>query len=582
MKAFFLGLFLVLLRCFCSEAKASSDLAFPSSAWGLRDSLGRAAPGLEECGPFRPGKQVGVFYFLWLGAHGQDGPFDLSRILALNPAAPQLGPVGAFHHWGEPEFGYYTSDDPWVFRRHATMLIDAGVDFIAIDVSNAHIYEANLKILCDTWAEMRREGSATPKITFLARTKQEEVVSKLFREVYGNAAFSSELWYEWEGKPLLLASSAGLSQELADFFTFRESWAWSTAKWYGDGRGKWPWLDHTPQGPGLSPSGKLEQVAVAVAQHPVTNIGRSFRAGVQPPPGQEQSERGIYFDEQWQRVLELDPEVVFVTGWNEWVAQRLIAGERGTRSFLGAPVSPEDSIFVDAYSPEFSRDIEPMRGGFGDNYYCQLIYWIRRFKGVCSPPRSAPVLDVEIDGSPDDWSGKGVLFLDTFGDIIERDSPSWGGSGPNHWIRGRNDIVAIRAGGVDAGSVRILLESAGDFEIEAGGSPLAVFLGDEAFFSAGAGEFDYVVTVESVSRARLMAFRDGSFEEVVGAGGVRVATNGSFMELEIALPGPRSFETSFVFKVVDNIQDVLRPYAYETNGDSSPNRRFVYRWLAAE
>ena len=32
-----------------------------------------------------------------------------------------------YHYWGEPQYGYYLSADPWVLRRHAQLLADAGV-----------------------------------------------------------------------------------------------------------------------------------------------------------------------------------------------------------------------------------------------------------------------------------------------------------------------------------------------------------------------------------------------------------------------------------------------------------------------
>ena len=62
-------------------------------------------------------RQVGLFYFLWLGEHGRQGPFDVSKILEADPDAgkkpdsPLWGPAGRFHHWGEPLYGYYFSDD---------------------------------------------------------------------------------------------------------------------------------------------------------------------------------------------------------------------------------------------------------------------------------------------------------------------------------------------------------------------------------------------------------------------------------------------------------------------------------------
>ena len=62
-------------------------------------------------------RQVGLFYFLWLGEHGRKGPYDVTKILEADPKAgdkpdsPLWGPWGAYHHWGEPLYGYYFSDD---------------------------------------------------------------------------------------------------------------------------------------------------------------------------------------------------------------------------------------------------------------------------------------------------------------------------------------------------------------------------------------------------------------------------------------------------------------------------------------
>ena len=88
-----------------------------------------------------------MFYFLWMGAHVNGGPYDITKILAedptaaSNPDSPLWGPLHAFHHWGESLFGYYQSDDPYVLRRHAQMLSDAGVDVVIFDVTNQSTYD---------------------------------------------------------------------------------------------------------------------------------------------------------------------------------------------------------------------------------------------------------------------------------------------------------------------------------------------------------------------------------------------------------------------------------------------------------
>ena len=60
-----------------------------SDTWTATDALGRTLPSAAETGGPRPGKQVGIFYFLWLGRHGSDGPFNISEILDRNPGALQ-------------------------------------------------------------------------------------------------------------------------------------------------------------------------------------------------------------------------------------------------------------------------------------------------------------------------------------------------------------------------------------------------------------------------------------------------------------------------------------------------------------
>src|SRR5207248_1211566 len=58
-----------------------------SDTWVATDALGRGLPLAEEVGPPRADKFVGVFYFLWLGQAGDEGPFDIAKILARDPAA---------------------------------------------------------------------------------------------------------------------------------------------------------------------------------------------------------------------------------------------------------------------------------------------------------------------------------------------------------------------------------------------------------------------------------------------------------------------------------------------------------------
>src|SRR5439155_14035071 len=121
----------------------------------------------------RPGRFVGIFYFLWhqdvpRRSSSEAGPLDIARIKAQDPDAlqkpdsPLWGGIGASHYWGEPLYGYYKSTDPWVLRRHAQLLADAGIDTLIFDTTNAQSYPEVYRALCEVFRKVRQEGGRTP------------------------------------------------------------------------------------------------------------------------------------------------------------------------------------------------------------------------------------------------------------------------------------------------------------------------------------------------------------------------------------------------------------------------------------
>ena len=128
-----------------------------------------------------------------------------------------------------------------------------------------------------------------------------------------------------------------------------------------------------------------------------------------------------------------DPQAVFVTGWNEWIAGRF-------DEFNGIKTPP---MFVDQFDHEHSRDIEPMQGGHGDSYYYQFVNYVRRYKGV---PAIEPVSpqSISLDGQFDDWRTVSPEFPDTVGDPVHRNHVGWGDAGPYVNQTGRNDIVVAK------------------------------------------------------------------------------------------------------------------------------------------
>ncbi|MBN2476348.1 MAG: hypothetical protein JXB62_17175 [Pirellulales bacterium] len=546
-----------------------------SDTWVATDGLGRRLPDHQACGPPRQGKHVGIFYFLWLGQHGTGGPYDITKITDGSPDQPAWGPPGAFHHWGEPQWGYYLSTDAFVIRKHAHALADAGVDVLFFDVTNGPTYEAAYLAVCRVFRTIREEGHRTPQIAFLTNSHSDQVVRRLYEGFYTKGLYR-ELWFVWQGKPLMLAKTDGLSREIRDFFTFRQSWAWSGTAWFGDGRDKWPWLDHYPQQPGWHEPGKPEQMPVAVAQHPITNIGRSFHAGHQPPPSECRTDEGLCFAEQWERALQVDPQMIFITGWNEWVAQRFVADR--AMQFLGQPIPQGETYFVDQYNREFSRDIEPMRGGHGDNYYYQMAANIRRYKGVRPLPKPGPPQEVTIDGDFAEWRSVEPEFRDTAFDTVPRDQPGWGSAGRYVDRTGRNDFVTLKVAD-DPRHVAFYAETRGPISPHTDPRWMLLFLDADCDPQTGWQGYDYVVNhqVAGPRQSTLQRIaRDGRATPVAE---IPLAVAGNRLELKL----PRELlgaegGLKFDFHWADNPQRDFDLAEFTLHGDSAPNGRFNYRY----
>lgn len=561
---------------------AAADPAWDtfSDTWVATDGLGRSLPDYSEVGKPRANRTVGIFYFGWLGAHGTR-LHDIPRILAANPTHPQFGPPGDFHFWSEPLFGYYLSDDDWVIRKQTQMLTDAGVDVFIFDVTNGFIYDNVYNKVCMMWEEMRREGQRTPQFAFIAHSGESQVVQRLYDTFYSKGLHSN-LWFRWQGKPLVLAAPASLTPALREFFTVRESWAWTKGQpWFADGRDKWPWLDNYPQTFGWDVNSNVpEQVSVCVAQHPVSNIGRSFHDGKEPPPGQTDSGAGLYFAEQWRQALKVDPQFVFITGWNEWVAQRFIS-EQGGQTFLGKTLPPGGTFFVDEYNPEFSRDIEPMSpsdpGSFGDNYYYQMIANIRRYKGVRPLPPMQPQ-SIQIGSGFDDWKAVAPEFRNTIGDIVHRQHPGWEGVGPYVNQTGRNDLVAAKVS-ADATNVYFYVRTVAALTAPSTNWML-LFIDADGNHTNGWLGYDFIVNRTGVAVTNGL----GTTTVEANLGGyawgnpVTVPLHYAGNELELAIPrAVLGTNTTLDFKWADNILQTGNWSDFTLNGDVAPNDRFNYR-----
>lgn len=560
-------------------------------------------------------KYVGMFYFILHGHHDSDkgGPYNIQENLGegnyeYSTSTGYYGPPGMAHHWGKPYLDYYIAGEEWVIRKHAQLLSDAGVDFISLDITNGYTYDDTVLEMCRVFKAIRDEGNDTPQIVFMTANKNDAEGVKFVYNFYTSHKEYSDLWFIWDGKPLMLADKSLITNSThKNYFTFRQSWylwnsSWQTAadkgdSWWGDGVDKWPWgccytADNDTDGMKAGTHNGINECAcVMPGTHPISNLGRSFPvgSGKQSKSGSAGSSytkdpaKGTYFKSQFAATMKLDPQVMFFTGWNEWVADRLSSGTLNFK-YMGGKTEKNNTVFVDQYNHEFSRDIEPLDGNFGDNYYYYMVDFIRKFKGVDSTPSYSSYTTIDIDGKFADWIKVESCYADDKGDVFNRTNvKGWNSKSLSNNTTGRNDLRVSKIA-TDGTNLYFYIDAASSLSGYSAGASTGLNL----YLKTGSGSnwegFTYKLLPTSASAASLYKCDGGwSWTEVSGSG-VQCRVSGNAMEVSIPLASigiGSSTSFSVDFKWVDNV-DLSQTGGIQRcmrDGDSAPNGRFSYRYV---
>jgi len=557
-----------------------------SDTWVATDALGRSLPGYDEVGPPRKNRTVGIFYWTWLAQHARKDRlvYDNTEIIAANPTAPVFGQGP--HFWGKPELGYYITTDKYVLRKHAFMLTQAGVDALFFDTTNGSFtFKDSYTALCEVYTQMIQEGHKVPRIVFICPFGNPmPVLEKIYADLYQPGLYEP-LWYRWKGKPLVLADPAYVQDpQMKAFFTFRKP-----IPTYFDGPSgpnQWGWLEVFPQHVfyGDSPE-EIEQVTVGVAQNAVHEklgpmshkdgaYGRSWHQG-RKDPAPDAVLYGHNLQEQFERALKIDPPFIFITGWNEWVAGRF-------KEWAGYTAEKDsyhpDALFVDQYTQEYSRDIEPMYGGHGDNYYYQMIANIRRYKGVRRPqPASAPKT-ITIDGRFEEWNEVAPEFRDPLNDTVHRDHP---GFSTLHYTNttGRNDLITLKVAR-DTGNIYFYAETAKTLTPHNDPQWMILLIDSDQNSKTGWQGYDYVVNLTVDDKTTTLHRLEDQWNPKLITQ-ISYATGDKRMELAIPRPAlglTKDSKLAIDFKWSDNFQKLGDLHDIFINGDAAPDRRFNYRY----
>ncbi|MCX6180592.1 MAG: T9SS type A sorting domain-containing protein [Bacteroidetes bacterium] len=562
-----------------SQTGNSPSTPITNSNWVATDAIGREIPSYNSTGNSRQNKTVGVFYYIW---HSGSEIVDVTKALQANPSNPTFGNHYAFHHWGEPEAGYYRADDPWVIRRNMQMLVNAGVDFIFFDVTNSLTYLTTVDSVCTVIAQMRSQGIPAPYVCFTTNSGSGKTMNYLYDNFYSKNKFKS-LWFYWQGKPLIMGKieDVELRTDVKSFFTIKYSWAWTNPS----KENSWQWLDTYPQDYGWTNGNPsvAEQITVTTASHPTNNVGKSFNGTTQPATDAygvtSVTNQGIYFAKQWDRALQVDPQLIMITQWNEWMAQRFICSATdGCQSMLGKPTVEGQSWFVDTYNREYNRDIEPMKGGWSDNYYYQMLSNIRKYKGMQTPALSSAPQKISVDGNFAEWSVVSPVFKDPIGDVQHRNHPRFDSKQNYVNTSGRNDIIESRTT-LDANNVYFYIKTAANITPYTNANWMLLYLNTDKLKASGWEGFDFVLNMGVTSANQTtVKKRSGSSWTTVGSATYKVIGN----QMEIAVPrsllGFTSSNVSYYYQIFDNPKALDNIDDTFVNGDAAPDRRFNFSY----
>ena len=583
--------------------------------WVFTDGLGRTSLTYAEVGAPRENKTLAMFYWTWhTGGFLADEPVNLQEYSEKYPEAMRdfnnaIWQNTSSYWWNESIYGFYSGEDPWVLRKQAELLTNAGVDVIFTDNTNGdHTWYAAYNALMATWDDAMNDGLETPKVSFMLpfwdKTYTNMQVSSIYQDIFRTDKYQN-LWYYLDGKPMLMAikesfnpNTSPLEKEIANFFTFRAG-----APGYineNPALKNWGWLSMYPQAKYYATSkdkanGIVEQITVGIAMNhnyalkelaamSGDNIaGRSYSSTYPDryaKEGAEASKWGYNFAEQWNYALEVDPAVVFVTGWNEFRVGRYETWPEGSPAAV-------TNAFPDQYNDEFSRDIEPTKGALKDHYYYQLVNFVRQYKG-CNPiPTPSAKTTIDLAAGQEQWKAVEPYYGAYIGNTEHRDHSGYGDLVYTE-TSGRNDIIGAQVARDDE-YVYFNVECAADITPYTDNLWMTLYI-DSDQANQGWETFEYVInkSAASADTVVLEKFTGNGYESTKVADCAYVL-DGRYLTVKVAKSdlGLSGDDFTINFAWTDNVHDE-GDYSkfsgdimdFYISGDVAPGARFKYSYIS--
>ncbi len=577
------------------------DYTFTLNSLTATDAVGRT---LNRVSGYKEDKHVGLFYFLWHGQHDADKPRNVTELLQTNyddlfDASPSntVVPYGSWLHYQEPLYGYYSSVDQWVMRKHIEMFIAAGVDFLVMDFTNGVLYPKPLRNLMDLLLEYKEAGWDVPEITFYINLNAQDLTERLYRMVYTDDEYKQLAFYGNSKKPILISVPHELTDKHNNFFDVRAS-QWHINQYSSTVFPYWEfsrdWKVHK------------DMVNISVAQtgtafsyvfepwdgknHPAWGRGYTSK---NPTNGNIKAIlEGANFQEGWDAAIRLDPDIVFITGWNEWVVQK-----RNLHEHMPELCPYDFPDYTDNFNVEFSRDLEMtkvatyvegsdgtyVQEGYGDNYYLQLAYNIRKYKGITSQTNyeSPSGISINLDGAITQWDQVKNRYVSLSSDKIARNAAGFYKNTNYKQNKPDNFIQNVRVT-YDNENVYFCIQTKDNLTAHKQGQTnwMNLFIGVNGSDKGSWSSFNYVVNrnPKSSTVTSLEHFTGTNTYQTKAVCDIQYRVSGKYLQFQIprSALGLTGDAFGFTFKVADGVQDQSNILDYYVSGESFPLGRMAH------
>lgn len=281
-------------------------------------------------------------------------------------------------------------------EAHATMLLAAGFDYVAVDVTNwpvpgepGGVNDVSVirptEVLFEEWLALRQRGVPTPKIAIWPCSPTNSTTWRYMLEnLYNNASYA-DLVYTQDGKQVVFVPYAGANcWSESEAALIRENGGrnnvqtipmWALFGEAAQRAGAWGFFSPCTDENGAYTTsmvgvGACNQFSTYVnGTDELTEISASggyMTSQCALPFASPGHLRGLTVARLFEKVLALSPPHLFMSSYNEMIGGRQAPAYPAKVAInMGLPNdSQRAAVWVDTYAAEFSRDIEPtVEGG---------------------------------------------------------------------------------------------------------------------------------------------------------------------------------------------------------------------------